>query len=104
MNRPSLTADELSKALTTIDGWKLSSRVGGPCIEKSWRFADFHQTMAFVNAVAQIAHSLDHHPELQVSYGTCLVQYTTHDAGGLTHRDIDSALRVNALAEGRISA
>ena len=104
MNRKTLTPEELSTALNGADGWKLSSRPGAPSIEKSWRFADFHQTMAFVNAIAQIAHSMDHHPELQVSYGTCVVQYTTHDAGGVTPRDIDAALRINALPEGRASA
>lgn len=103
MNKTTLTSEDLSKALKSADGWKLSSRPGAPSIEKSWRFADFHQTMDFVNALAHIAHSMDHHPELQVSYGACVVQYTTHDAGGITSRDIDAAVRINALPEGRAS-
>ena len=104
VNKTTLTHEDLHTALQSADGWKLSSRPGAPSIEKSWRFADFHQTMAFVNALAQIAHSMDHHPELQVSYGACVVQYTTHDAGGITPRDIDAAVRINGLPEGRASA
>ncbi len=90
--------------MARVEGWKLSAESVAPTIEKSWRFADFHQTMAFVNAVAQVAHSLDHHPELHVSYSGCVVSYTTHDAGGLTPRDIEAALLINALPEGLVRA
>lgn len=94
----------LSTALAGLHGWQRVEQDGKAAIQKSWRFADFHQTMAFVNAVAAVAHAMDHHPDLHVSYNRCTVRYTTHDAGGLTCRDADAAARVDALPEGRAAA
>jgi 4a-hydroxytetrahydrobiopterin dehydratase len=54
--------------------------------------------MAFVNAVAHVAHRQDHHPELAVGYGRCSVGYTTHDAGGVTLNDCICAARIERLA------
>ena len=95
---------DLNAALAGLSGWQRTLQEGKEAIQKSWRFADFHQTMAFVNAVAAVAHAMDHHPDLQVSYNRCTVLYTSHEAGGLTHRDIDAAARVDSLAEGRGAA
>jgi 4a-hydroxytetrahydrobiopterin dehydratase len=87
----------IAARLATLDGW---SRAGAhqECIEKTFRFANYHETMAFVNAVAWIAHRSDHHPDLEVGYNRCRVSYTTHDAGGLSERDFASAARVDALS------
>jgi len=94
----------LNAALAGLHGWQRVEQDGKGAVQKSWRFADFHQTMAFVNAVAAVAHVMDHHPDLHVRYNRCIVRYTTHDAGGLTQRDIDAATRVDALPEGRPAA
>ena len=101
-----MTSDktELNAALARMVGWERVEAGGTEAIQKAWRFADFHQTMVFVNAVAEVAHAMDHHPDLQVSYNRCVVRYTTHDAGGLTLRDIDAAHRVDALPEGQALA
>jgi 4a-hydroxytetrahydrobiopterin dehydratase len=56
--------------------------------------------MAFVNAVAFIAHAQDHHPDLSVHYSRCIVRYNTHDAGGLTDTDFAAAAKVDALLAG----
>jgi 4a-hydroxytetrahydrobiopterin dehydratase len=53
--------------------------------------------MAFVNAVAFIAHTQDHHPDLQVGYNKCRVEYSTHSAGGLSEKDFSAAHAVNKL-------
>lgn len=53
--------------------------------------------MAFVNAVAFIAHAQDHHPDLAVSYGKCTVRFNTHDVQGLSITDFDCATRIEAL-------
>ena len=71
--------------------------VVGSAIEKTYPFADFYETMAFVNALAYIANQEDHHPELSGSYGKCGVRFSTHDASGLTENDFICAARVNAL-------
>jgi 4a-hydroxytetrahydrobiopterin dehydratase len=83
--------DEVDRRLA--NGWE---RVQG-ALEKSFRFPDFHHTMAFVNAVAWIAHRADHHPDLSVHFGRCTVRYSTHDAGGITSRDFDCAAQIDAL-------
>ena len=69
----------------------------GGKLEKTFRFKDFYQTMAFVNAVAYIANQQDHHPDLEVTYSRCRVVWSTHSAGGLTRNDFICAARIDAL-------
>lgn len=69
-------------------------------IAATFTFANFHETMAFVNAVAWIAHADDHHPELEVGYKRCRVRYSTHSIGGLSDNDVICALKINALLDG----
>jgi len=80
---------------------RLSERPGWTCvgsrIERRFEFADFEAVMRFVNAVADVARELDHHPEVQFGFSACTVAYTTHAAGGLTTRDFAAAARVDAL-------
>jgi 4a-hydroxytetrahydrobiopterin dehydratase len=78
-------------------GWKLSGDGDATAIEKTFPFKNFHETMAFVNAVAYVAHGMDHHPDLSVHYGRCAVRYTTHDAKGITELDFEAAARIEAL-------
>lgn len=66
-------------------------------LARDFRFRNFHETMAFVNAVAWIAHAADHHPDLAVGYNRCRVTWSTHAAGGLTRNDFICAARVDAL-------
>ena len=90
---PRLAADELNAHLATLGGWALVDNR----IEKTFRFANFHETMAFVNAVAYVAHREDHHPDLNVGYNRCGVAYSTHDAGGVTLNDCVCAAKVERL-------
>jgi len=66
-------------------------------IIRVFRFPDFHRTMAFVNAVAWMAHQEDHHPDMEVSYNTCTVRYHTHAIRGLSENDFICAAKINAL-------
>jgi len=91
---PRLTDEELRAHLATLAGWSFADNR----IAKVYAFDDFHATMAFVNAVAWIAHRQDHHPELAVGYNRCAVEYTTHDAGGVTLNDCICAAKVERLA------
>jgi 4a-hydroxytetrahydrobiopterin dehydratase len=97
-NRRALSATEVVSQLTQLNGdaaqgWKL---IDG-ALEKSYPFANFHETMAFVNALAWIAHREDHHPDLAVSYGRCTVRFNTHDVGGISASDFFCATAVDAL-------
>ena len=90
---PRLADDELQADLAHLPGWTR----GGERIEKTFRFADYHATMDFVNAVAAIAHVEDHHPDLGVHYDRCVVAWSTHSAGGVTLNDCICAARVEAI-------
>jgi 4a-hydroxytetrahydrobiopterin dehydratase len=86
---------QLPALLAEVPGYSLDA--ARSTISKEYRFPDFYETIAFVNALAYIANQEDHHPDLEVGYGKCRVSFTTHDAGGLTENDFIGAARVNAL-------
>ena len=90
---PRLNPDELAAHLQTLPSW---SDAGGR-IERTFAFHDFHQTMAFVNALAWVAHREDHHPDLGVHYDRCVVAFSTHDAGGVTLNDVICAAKAERL-------
>lgn len=77
------------------DEWHLSEN--GLVVERLFRFSNYYETLSFVNAVAWIAHSEDHHPDMQVSYNKCLVSYTTHAVDGLSINDFICAAKVDDL-------
>jgi 4a-hydroxytetrahydrobiopterin dehydratase len=79
--------------LSGLPGWKLHEGA----IRRTFEFKNFHQTMAFVNAVAWIAHRENHHPDLEIGYRTCAVRYATHSIGGISENDFICAAKVNAL-------
>jgi 4a-hydroxytetrahydrobiopterin dehydratase len=91
--QPAMAPNTIATHLAAAPGWAL---VGG-AIEKCFNFADYHHTMAFVNAVAWVAHSQDHHPDLAVSYNRCTVRFNTHSVGGISINDFICAARVDAL-------
>lgn len=95
--RRALTATEVVARLAELQSWTLCGDGADVAIEKTYRFADYHETMAFVNAVAFIAHAQDHHPDLSVHYNHCVVRLNTHDVGGISATDIDCAARIDAL-------
>jgi 4a-hydroxytetrahydrobiopterin dehydratase len=69
----------------------------GQTIQRSLRFNNYYQTIAFVNALAWVAHQQDHHPDLEVGYGHCIVRYSTHSVGGLSENDFICAARIDTL-------
>jgi 4a-hydroxytetrahydrobiopterin dehydratase len=95
--RRSLNPTEIVSGLAQIEGWSLSGDGAHVAIERTFRFADYFETIAFVNALAFIAHRQDHHPDLSVHYDRCVVRFNTHDAGGVSRTDLDCAAQVNAL-------
>jgi 4a-hydroxytetrahydrobiopterin dehydratase len=64
---------------------------------KLYAFKNYYETMAFVNALAWISHREDHHPDLQVGYNKCRVEYSTHAIGGLSENDFICAAKADAL-------
>ena len=97
--RRALTATEIVAKLVDLPGWQLSGDGADVAIEKTFRFANYYETMAFVNGVALVAHTQDHHPDLSVHYNRCVVRFNTHDVGGLSATDFDCARRIEALLQ-----
>lgn len=95
--RRALTATEVVAKLAQLEGWTLSGDGADVAIEKTYAFANYYETIAFVNALAFIAHTQDHHPDLSVHYNRCGVRLNTHDVGGLSATDFDCAVRFDAL-------
>ncbi|HTP64050.1 MAG TPA: 4a-hydroxytetrahydrobiopterin dehydratase [Geobacteraceae bacterium] len=90
---PPLVREAVENYLIALPGWEHADGAVAKCFE----FKNYYQTIAFVNAVAWISHSENHHPELEVSYRFCKVRYTTHAIGGLSENDFICAAKVEAL-------
>lgn len=78
-------------------------RVDGSLV-REFRFNDYYETLAFVNAVAFVVHAQDHHPDLAVSYNRCEVRFNTHSVGGVSENDFICAAKIDALWQSRAGA
>lgn len=92
---PRVAPADVKGLLATLPGYSADPQATS--IAKTYEFKDFYETMAFVNAVAYIAHVEDHHPDLAVSYKRCTVTYSTHAVGGLSENDFICAAKIEAL-------
>ena len=91
-----LTGDEREAALGGLTGWGEAD--GRDAITKSYSFADFSEAWGFMSRAALVAEAMDHHPEWFNVYKTVEVTLSTHDAGGLTERDIQLAAAMDRIA------
>jgi 4a-hydroxytetrahydrobiopterin dehydratase len=95
-----LTPAAAQQLLPLVPGWAIDD--GKLC--RDFGFANYYQTLAFVNALAFITHEQDHHPELTVTYKNCVVRYDTHSVndgnGGLSQNDFICAAKASALTAG----
>jgi 4a-hydroxytetrahydrobiopterin dehydratase len=92
---PALSPEAAEALLKQLAGWTVES--GTKELRKTFTFQNYYQTMAFVNAVAWIAHREDHHPDMTVGYNKLTVTFSTHSVGGLSENDFICAARVDAL-------
>ena len=83
--------------LSQVQGWSLDTSGPTAVLQQTFAFPDFHHTMAFVNAVAWIAHQQDHHPDFIVGYNRCTLRWSTHSVNGLSPNDFICAARVDTL-------
>lgn len=95
--RRALTPTEVVTRLAQLDGWTLRGEGPDVAIEKTYQFANYYQTMAFVNALAFVAHVSDHHPELLVTYNRCIARFNTHDVHGISDTDFQCAAAADSL-------
>ena len=92
---PQLTEAERAEALAALPEWSL--RGDGLAIERQFRFKDFGEAWAFMARVALLAEKHDHHPEWSNVYNRVAITLTTHDAGGLSERDVKLARAIDRL-------
>ncbi len=88
-----LNDEQVHALLAGLEGWQLAEGV----LDRTYRFKNHYETMAFVNALAWISHRQDHHPEITVGYGECRIRYWTHAIGGLSENDFICAAKVEQL-------
>ena len=92
---PKLNPSEVAKLLEQLPEWQVNS--DNTIISRDFKFKGYFRTMAFVNAIAWIAQQENHHPDLEVGYNHCKVNYATHAIGGLSENDFICAAKVDAL-------
>jgi len=91
-----LSQQEIDDALTELAGWQDAS--ADSAIQKVFKFKDFAGAWSFMSACALMAEKMDHHPDWSNVYNKVDVKLTTHDAGGVTLRDIKLARYMNEVA------
>jgi 4a-hydroxytetrahydrobiopterin dehydratase len=91
-----LTQIEIENALQTLPGWHLSE---GQLI-RDYRFTDFAAAMVFVNQIATLAESANHHPDIDIRYNQVRLALISHDSGGITRRDVKLAVVINSIDAG----
>jgi 4a-hydroxytetrahydrobiopterin dehydratase len=87
---------QVKSMLKEVTDWAVDE-TGVEKIFRVFKFENYYQTIAFVNAIAWMTHQENHHPNLKVSYNQCVVQYSTHAINGLSQNDFICAAKVNAL-------
>ncbi|MET3824698.1 MULTISPECIES: 4a-hydroxytetrahydrobiopterin dehydratase [Sphingomonas] len=92
-----LNDEDRAAALDTLDEWDYDE--SRDAITRRFTFADFSEAFAFMTRVALLAEKADHHPEWSNVWNRVDIALTTHDAGGLSHKDIAMAEAIEAVAE-----
>ena len=91
-----LSQARIAELIVEIPDWELVEE--GRALTRIFKFDNYYKTMAFVNALAHIAHREDHHPDLGVHYNRCVVTFSTHDVGGISQNDLICAAKAERLA------
>lgn len=92
---PALNKEQVQSFLSKVKNWEVNAEY--TCITQRFTFKNFYKTMAFVNAIAWVANQENHHPDLEVGYNYCVVNWMTHAINGLSENDFICAAKVDAL-------
>jgi len=93
-----LTDDALHHALASLPQWQLEGAGKDAIITRTFKFADFVDAMKFVNRLAEAAENAGHHPDIDIRYNRVRLALVTHDAGGITQKDIALAGAADGLS------
>jgi 4a-hydroxytetrahydrobiopterin dehydratase len=91
---------EIAQQLKALGEWTFD----GKALTRTYRFRNYYETLAFVNAVAFMVHREDHHPDLNVGYNRCEVRFNTHSVNGISENDFIAAAKADAIYSNRYSA
>jgi len=89
-----LSQDQITAALVDLDGWESA----GGALVRTFRFADFVHAIGFVEHLAEVAEQQQHHPDIDIRYNKVTLRLSSHDAGGVTPRDVRLAEALQRLA------
>jgi len=89
-----LDSIEVQQQLASLPGWRLD----GGALVQDWKFADFKEALAFVNRMGALAETANHHPDIDIRYNQVRLALISHDAGGLTKRDLSMAKQISDAA------
>jgi 4a-hydroxytetrahydrobiopterin dehydratase len=95
MTKDRLPDDAIARELGALPGWQRD----GNAIVRTFDRHDFDGSIAFVNAVAAAANAADHHPDLNIAWNAVGIRLSSHDAGGITARDVALAHAIDGLAQ-----
>lgn len=91
---PALSDIEIQRSLGTLSGWSRKADT----ITKTYHFATFPAGIAFIARVADVAESMQHHPDIDIRYTKVTFALSTHDSGGITALDFELATQIEAFA------
>ena len=94
--RQALTGDDLVSATQAIPDWEVVTQKNMTQLKRTFSFPDFVAALAFTNSVGELAEALDHHPRIVTEWGKVTVTWWSHDAGGVTTRDLRAAQGTDA--------
>jgi 4a-hydroxytetrahydrobiopterin dehydratase len=89
-----LADSDVARRLKTLSEWSQP----GEEIQRTYRFKDFVQALAFVERIAERAEAVQHHPDILIRYSRVTLSLSTHDAGGITEKDFDFAAAADTIA------
>ena len=92
-----LSESEIRTHLEGLPSWERVNADGAPCIRKVFKTGSFLNGLGFTTRVAVLAETMNHHPDVELTYPGVTLKLTTHDAGGLTDKDFELARRIDEL-------
>ena len=93
MEEKLLTPDQINSLRKELPQWEINQSL----LRREWQFNNFVDAFGFITKVAMIAEARNHHPDWSNVYAKVIIQLTTHDLGGLSHKDVDLAKAINLL-------
>lgn len=94
MKREKLNMEEIKEQLADLADWSAD----GDAIKRRLKFANFAESLQFVNKVGSLAEAADHHPDIMFGWGYAEIALTTHDRSGVTDVDIELARKIDAIS------